>query len=162
MKNFNSKILNLILIIGIVVTIALLVWLPFIVGAFIKVSMISKTGSNTFLILLISGYLLGIPYVIALFKLRRLVSLTMKDEAFSEKSIKILKVISILSFSEIIIFICCSNFMKYNIIEFHDALLVGPTVVIGFICITIGLLFAVLATVFSNARKIKIENDMTI
>ncbi|WP_297632587.1 DUF2975 domain-containing protein [uncultured Clostridium sp.] len=162
MKNFNSKILNLILIIGIVVTIALLVWLPFIVGAFIKVSMISRTGSNTFLILLISGYLLGIPYVIALFKLRRLVSLTMKDEAFSEKSIKILKVISILSFLEIIIFICCSNFMKYNIIEFHDALLVGPTVVIGFICITIGLLFAVLATVFSNARKIKIENDMTI
>ncbi|MGL5414830.1 MAG: DUF2975 domain-containing protein [Clostridium sp.] len=162
MKNFSSKILNVILIVGIIITIALLVWLPFIVGAFIKVAMINKAENNVFLILLISGYFLAIPYVIALFKLRKLVSLTMKDEAFSLKSIQSLKIISILSFLEIIIFIGCSNFIKYSIIEFHDVLLVGPTAIAGFICITIGLLFAVLATVFSNARKIKIENDMTI
>lgn len=162
MKSVSSRILNVILIIGIVITIGLLIWLPFIVGAFTKVAMINKTGNNTFLILLISGYLLSIPYVIALFKLRKLVSLTMKNEAFSKKSINILKIISILSFLEIIIFIGCSNFMKYNIAEFHDALLVGPTIIVGFICITIGFLFAVLATLFNNAREIKIENDMTI
>lgn len=162
MKSFSARILNLILIIGIVITIALLIWLPFIVGAFTKVAMLNTAKNSTFLILLISGYLLGIPYVIALFKLRKLVSLTMKNEAFSKKSINILKVISVLSFLEIIIFICCTNVMKFSITEFHDALLVGPTVVVGFICITIGLLFAILAMLFNNAREIKIENDMTI
>lgn len=162
MKNFSAKILNIILILGIVITIALLIWLPFIVGAFTKVAMINKTGNNSFMILLLSGYLLVIPYVIALFKLRKLVSLTMKNEAFSKKSINILKIISVLSFLEIILFIVCSNIMKYNIVEFHDALLIGPTAVVGFICIIIGLLFAVLATLFNNAREIKIENDMTI
>lgn len=161
-SNKATKTLNIVLMIGIVITLLLMVGLPFILGAFIKVSELNVNDDKMFYAMLIFAYLIWIPYILSLFKLRTLTKLILKREAFTEKAVNSLKLISIFAFSECIIFIIGSNLLKHGFVEFKDLLLIAPLTVIAFITITIGLLFAVLATLFRNAMEIKEENDMTI
>lgn len=161
-KNITTKILNVVLIIGIVITSLLMLVLPFITAASLKVSQVPTGNDFMFYSVLISLYAGFTPYLVALFKLKTLTSLVLKNTPFSRKSVNALKTISICAFSEIILFILCANIIKHTFVEFESVLLTVPTVLIGFVCVTLGLLFAILANLFNNALELKEENDMTI
>ncbi|WP_203363113.1 DUF2975 domain-containing protein [Bacillus sp. REN10] len=162
MKKLTSPVaLNLVLVFGIVVTFILLIGTPLIVTAFFK----SQFGLlDTPLVLSVSAciYICATPYMIALFKLKKLSSLVVKNTPFSSESVKSLKVIAACSFSEVILFITCVSSLKYSVEFFQYTVLGVPIIVIAFIGITIGLLCSVLARLFEVAIEIKTENDQTI
>ncbi|MGL4452649.1 MAG: DUF2975 domain-containing protein [Sarcina sp.] len=161
-KNFTASLLNIVLIIGIVITLLIAAGAPFLLAASFKVQQLPLNNNLMFYCVLTAFYICAIPYIIALFKLRTLASLVLKNLAFTQKTVSVLKTIAICSLSEIILFIICANIIKHMFIEFKDVLLTAPTVVIGFMCITIGLVFVTIAKLFKNAIEFKEENDMTI
>ncbi len=159
--NFNPKILNLIVVLGISLTCILLLGTPLITTAFLK-SQFSLLDHNLVMIFTICIYLCAIPYVIALFKLKKLCALVVKNNPFSIESVKSLKVISICSFSEILIFIGCTKYLDYSVERFKNIPLGFPIIILTVICLTIGFLCLVLSQLFEIAINIKDENDKTI
>lgn len=160
-NNFNPKILNTVVTIGISITLILLLATPFITTAFFK-SQFSLLDSRLVTAVAACVYLCATPYVIALFKLKNLSSLVLKNNPFSIESVDSLKVISICSFSEIIIFIACTKYLTNSVEFFKYTILGGPIIVVTFICVTIGFFCIVLSELFNIAIKIKEENDKTI
>ncbi|WP_416829240.1 DUF2975 domain-containing protein [Ectobacillus polymachus] len=162
MKKLTSSIvLNILLIFGLCITIVLLIGTPLIITAFFK----SQFGLlDHYLVWSVSAciYLCAIPYVILLFKLKKLSDLVVKNNPFSNESVKSLKVIAISSFSEVILFIGCVSYLKHSVQFFQYTVFGGPIIVVVFISITIGLLCFVLARLFEIAIDIKNENDLTI
>ncbi|MGL5633564.1 MAG: DUF2975 domain-containing protein [Sarcina sp.] len=163
-KSLSTKVLNIILIIGIIGTILIFLGSPFIFGAFFKsTGDVDLIGTAPFYSVIIGFMLCALPYIVALFSLKSLIKLISKNQSFSIKSIKILNIISICAFSELILFILCSNIIKrVFIVHFGYILLTTPTIIIGFMCLTLGFLFLILAKLFKNALELKEENDMTI
>lgn len=159
--NSNYKILNLLVFIGIYLTLLMLLGTPLITTAFLKSQYFLK---DTSLVVKISIciYLCAIPYVIALFSLKNVCKLVAKDNSFTINIVKSLKAIAFCSFSEIITFIICITYLKYSTNLFKGILLPAPTFVASFIGITIGFLFLVLSQLFDKFIQIKDENDMTI
>lgn len=160
-NNLNPKILNMVVTLGIAITCILLLGTPLITTAFFK-SQFFLLDHSLVMIVTTCIYLCAIPYVISLFKLKKLSNLVVKNNPFSIESVKSLKVISICSFSEIIIFIICLKYLKHSVEFFKYTVLGGPIIVVAFICITIGFSCLVLSELFNIAIKIKEENDKTI
>ena len=160
-NNFSQKSLNAIVNLGICITFILLLATPLITTAFFK-SQFSLLESNLVINVVVCIYLFSIPYVIALFKLKKLCILIKKNHPFSMDSIKSLKVISICSFSEIIIFTGCITYLKHSVDFFKYAIIGGPIIIVTFISLIIGFLFLVLCQLFEIVIKIKDENDKTI
>lgn len=160
-NNFSQKILNAIVNLGISITFILLLATPLITTAFFK-SQFSLLEHNLVINVVVCIYLCAIPYVIALFKLKKLCILIKKNNAFFMDSVKSLKVISICSFSEIIIFSGCITYLKHSVEFFQYIVLGGPIVIVTFISLIIGFLCLVLSQLFEIAIKIKDENDKTI
>lgn len=160
-NNSSSKILNMVVTFGISITCILLLGTPLITTAFFK-SQFSLLDNGLVISVTICIYLCAIPYVISLFKLKKLSSLVIKNNPFSIESVKSLKVISICSFSEIIIFIGCVKYLEHSVEFFKYIVLGGPIIVVSFICVTIGFLCLVLSQLFEIAIQIKEENDKTI
>lgn len=163
-KDLSAKILKLILTIGLLITILISVFSPFIFGAFFKTTgNVNLVGTALFYSVTGSFILCAIPYIVALFNLKRLLKLILINKSFSSKSIKILNIIAICSFSELIIFILSTNIVKRVFIEnFEYVLLTAPIILVSFICLTLGFMFLVLAKLFKNALELKEENDMVI
>ena len=161
-SNTTTKILNIVLIIGIVATILIMLGAPFIIGSALKVLELPLDNTAMFYSFLAAFYICAIPYLLALFKLRTLTGLVSNNTPFVRKSVTSLKTISICAFLEIILFILSTNVIKYIFEEFDGVLLTTPIILIGFMCVTLGLLFAVLAKLFKSAIELKEENDMTI
>lgn len=159
--NFNPKILNIIVILGISITCILVFGTPFIVAAFLK-SQFSILDHDLVTTISAYLYLLEAPYVIALFKLKKLCSLVVKNNPFSIETVKSLKAISICAFSELIIFIGCEKYLDYSVEGFKNIPLGFPIVALTIICLTIGFLCVVLSQLFEIAIEIKDENDKTI
>jgi len=155
------KVLHMIVILGITLTCIVLLGTGALVTAFFK-SQFSLLDGKLVMIVTTCVYLCAIPYVIALFKLKKLSSLVVKNNPFSKESVKSLKVISICAFSEIIIFIGCTSYLKHSVEFFKYIVLGGPYIVLTFLCLTIGLLCLVLSQLFEIAIEIKEENDKTI
>lgn len=160
-NNFSQKSLNAIVNLGICITFILLLATPLITTAFFK-SQFSLLESNLVINVVVCIYLFSIPYVIALFKLKKLCILIKKNNPFSMDSIKSLKVISICSFSEIIIFTGCITYLKHSVDFFKYTIIGGPIIIVTFISLIIGFLFLVLCQLFEIVIKIKEENDKTI
>ncbi|MGB3368810.1 MAG: DUF2975 domain-containing protein [Acidaminobacteraceae bacterium] len=156
-----SKILNILVILAIVITSSLILMTPFIVAAFFK-SQFSLLDNKLVIKVTIFIYLSAIPYLIALVKLKKLSSLIVNNNPFSIESVKSLKMISICSFSEIIIFATYINYLKQTTDFFSYIVLGGPIILVTFICVTIGFLCLVLSQLFEIAIEIKEENDKTI
>jgi len=156
-----SKSLDILVILGISITCILLLMAPLIVTAFFK-SQFSLLDNKLVIKVTIFIYLCIVPYVIALFKLKKLSSLVVKNNPFSIESVKSLKMISICAFSEIIIFTASINYVKQTTEFFKYALLGAPIIIVTFICVTIGFLCLVLSQLFELAIEIKEENDKTI
>lgn len=160
-STINSKILNILVTTGIVLTLLSLAATPLILTAFFK-SALSMTSTNLDLIVAISIYVCAIPYVAALFDLKKVCKLFATDNYFSEKIPMYLKRISIYAFSEVILFNGAAIFLYYFFDVYLYALTVVPCVIISFVSISIGLLCLVLSKLYAVVNEIKDENDQTI
>ncbi|WP_032121219.1 DUF2975 domain-containing protein [Clostridium amazonitimonense] len=162
MKNdFIPKVLNIIVILGISITCIFYLTNPLIIKAFLK-NHYSMTNHELVVTISTCIYLLGVPYIIALFKLKKLCDLVVKNNPFSIESVKSLKIISMCSFMELLLIIGCEKYLDYSIAGFKNIPLGLPIAALTIICLTIGFLCIVLSQLFEIAIKIKEENDETI
>lgn len=158
-NNFSPKILNAIVVLGIAITCILVLATPLIVTAFLKSRQLNRELATSISICL---YLLEVPYVMALFKLKKLCGLVVKNNPFSIESVKSLKTISMCCFSELLIIIGCKKYLDYSVEAFNNLPLGLPLAASIIVCLTIGFLCIVLSQLFEIAIKIKEENDETI
>lgn len=160
-KNISSKILNNIVLVGIILTLLSLILTPLVLTAYFK-SGLGVTNTNMQTIMSIAIYICAIPYVVSLFMLKRLCKLVAINNPFSEEIPKNLKKISICAFSEIFIF----NFVVIILYYCYDiylyAITIIPVVIVSFVSLAIGFLALVLSILFDKVIEIKDENDKTI
>ncbi|WP_346962213.1 DUF2975 domain-containing protein [Clostridium sp.] len=160
-KSLNYRILNFLVFLGLFITILMLFATPLITTAFLK-SRFSLLDTNLVIKISICIYLCAVPYMIAIFNLKKICKLVTENNAFSLNIVNYLKVISFCSFSEIIIFIISATYLKHSTVFLKNALLFGPIFIVTFIGLTIGFLFLVLSQLFKIFIEIKDENDKTI
>lgn len=161
-KDLNQKILNSIIVVGIVLTIIALVAMPLGLTAMMKAwgEQMSITKGNMPLILSCAIYICAIPYLIGLFKLKKICKLLRSQNKFSVLIVKELRDIGICAFSEAIIFIFMTVCL-YGIFGFYlYALTILSLIIIPFVSIALSLLFFQMSEVFKIAVEIKEENDL--
>ena len=156
-----KKKLNFLVFLGICITLLMLLGTPLITTAFLKSQYFLK-DTNLVVKISICIYLCAVPYVIALFNLKKVCKLILKENSFTLAIVDYLKNIAFCSFAQIIIFIACATYIKYSTSFFEGILLIGPIFVVTFVGITIGILFLVLSQLFDKFIQIKDENDKTI
>lgn len=107
-------------------------------------------------------YAAVIPFFYALYQALLLLSLIDKNQAFSDLSVKALKIIKYCAIAISVLFAACEPFL-YFMAEYDDA---PGIIVIGLIIIFASLVIAVFAAVLErllkNAIEIKSENDLTV
>lgn len=159
--NKSSKVLNIIVVCGIALTVLVLLAAPLVITAFLKSAL---SMLNQEMVLVITGciYVCAVPYMIALFQLKKLSKIAVGGNPFRLVTAKALKVIAYCSFSEILLFNGCSLFLVYAYDMFLYALTIVPMVVVSFLALAIGFLSLTLAQLFEEAARIKEENDQTI
>jgi Protein of unknown function (DUF2975) len=112
--------------------------------------------------ILICAYLSAVPFFVALYQALRLLSYIDKNNAFSELSVRALKMIKYCASTISILYMICLPFL-YFIAEADDA---PGAIVIGLVIIfasaVIAVFAAVLQKLLKNAIDIKSENDLTI
>lgn len=112
--------------------------------------------------LVIVMYIATIPFFVALYQSLKLLSYIDKNIAFSERSVKALKIIKYCACSISLLFVIVLPFL-YQMAEFDDA---PGIIVIGLVIIfastVIAVFAAVLQKLLKNAIDIKSENDLTI
>ncbi|MEG1311846.1 MAG: DUF2975 domain-containing protein [Romboutsia sp.] len=134
---------------------------PLILTAIIK-SNLGIVKSNMAMNISIGIYICVIPYIVALFILKKLCKLISTKQPFSKKIPLYLKQISVCAFSEILIF----NIVQLALYYIFDIYLYGITImlviVVSFVSLAIGFLSMVLSKLFEMVIEIKDENDKTI
>lgn len=157
----SSKILNGLVIIGIILTILALIGIPLVLTAFFKSSSMKLSAPNIKWILTACIYLCAVPYVTALFKLKKICKLLTGENSFSPIISKEFQVIAICAFAEAIIYIL-SNLFLYTVFDFYlYAVTIIPLIIVVFLAVTIGFLCLVMSNIFKRAAEIKEENDLT-
>lgn len=159
--NITSKTLKFLIILAIIVTLLMLSCTPLVLTAFLKSA---YSTINPKLVIIISAciYLCSMPYIIALFKLKSLSNLVIKNTPFSTNTSKLLKSIAFCAFFELLLFNGCSLYLVYFHNLFLYAFTVMSMIIVSFICLAISFLCLVLSNVFEEATEIKNENDATI
>lgn len=161
MKNNYSRILNIIVLVGIGLTLVLLADLPFILGALSKSLSISVQSQY---VLIITGgiYICAIPYIIALINLKKLCSHITSKNPFSKNIPKFINNIAYCSFSEVILFnlINIIFYLIFNIYFYGLTILLCT--LITFLSLAIGIFALVSSKLFEMTIDIKDENDKTI
>lgn len=160
-KDFSSKILNKIVLVGIILTLLALLSMPIILTAIFK-SNFSIVGSSIPTKISIGIYICAIPYVIALFLLRKLCKMIAINKPFSEKIPRYLKQISICAFSEILIYNAIQLVLYYVFNIYLYGLTIVLAIIVSFVSLAIGFLSLVMSKLFEMAIEIKDENDKTI
>ena len=132
--NINGNILNYLVNIGIVLTIAALVAFPFFLNLFfekcgvvIEDGGVVRTGENP----------------------------------FSEKNIKSFRAIKTCAFAEILIIIAVLAILYFVIVDLWYAAILGFAFIAVFICMAAGLISEAVAAVLEKAAAIKEENELT-
>ena len=161
MKNNYSKILNIIVSVGIGLTLIMLAGLPFILGALSKSASINM--ESKYVIIITGGiYICAVPYVIALFNLKKLCLHITSKNPFSESIPKLINNIAYCSFSEVILFNLMNIIFYFIFNIYFYALTILPCVLITFLSIAIGVFALVSSKLFEMTIDIKDENDRTI
>lgn len=162
MKNtISSKLLNGFVVVGIILTILVLIGTPLGLTAVFKVSNIKVANENMPWILTMFIYICAVPYVVALFKLKSICGLLVKENPFSLKISEEFKVISVCAFTEAVLFII-SQLTLYFVYDFYLYILtILPIIIVLFICIISGFLSIVMSNIFKKAAEIKEELDLT-
>lgn len=161
MKNNYSKILNIIVSVGIILTLIMLAGLPFILGALSKSASIN-IESKYITVMTVSIYICATPYVIALFNLKKLCSHITSKNPFSESIQKLINSIAYCSFSEVILFNLMNIIFYFVFNIYFYALTILPCVIVSFLSLAIGVFALVSSKLFEMTIDIKDENDRTI
>ncbi|WP_434796486.1 DUF2975 domain-containing protein [Terrisporobacter vanillatitrophus] len=161
MKNNYSKILNIIVSVGIILTLIMLAGLPFILGALSKSASIN-IESKYITVMTVSIYICATPYVIALFNLKKLCSHITSKNPFSESIPKLINSIAYCSFSEVILFNLMNIIFYFVFNIYFYALTILPCVIVSFLSLAIGVFALVSSKLFEMTIDIKDENDRTI
>lgn len=104
----------------------------------------------------------AIAYFIALFQARNLLTYIDQNTAFSEKSVKSVKIIKQCALAITTLYIMCLPIILYTA-EIDDAPgLGGIGLVITFGAIVIAVFAAVLQKLLENAIEIQVENELTV
>lgn len=161
MKNKYSKILNIIVTIGIILTVILISAMPFIMQTLSK-SISLSMESNKIVVISLGTYICSIPYIIALLNLKRLCSLISDKNPFSHKIPKVINNIAYCAFSEVLLFNLMNVLLYfiYNIYFYGFTILV--CVLVSFLSLAIGFFAIVSSKLFEKTIEIKDENDWTI
>lgn len=161
MKNYYSKILNTIVSVGIVLTLILLIGFPFFLGALNKITF-TYMDSKFILIITVGIYICAIPYILALFNLKRLCSHITSKNPFDECIPKIINNITYCAFSEVILFNLMNILFYFVFSLYFYGLTIALCVIVSFLSLTIGVFALVSSKLFEIAIDIKDENDRTI
>ncbi|WP_455537937.1 DUF2975 domain-containing protein [Terrisporobacter sp.] len=161
MKNKYSKTLNIIVMVGIGLTLLLLLGIPFILGAISKSADIGI--KSRFIITITLGiYICAIPYVLALFNLKKLCTHITSKNPFSNGIPSIINNIAYCTFSEVIIF-NLMNLIFYHVFGIYlYAITVLSCIIVTFLSIAIGIFALVSSELFKITIDMKDENDKTI
>ena len=160
-KNFSSNLLNKIITTGIILTFLALLSTPLILTAIFK-SRLGIINSNIPISISIGLYICAIPYIIALFILKKISKQIAIKDPFNIKIPILLEQISICAFSEIILFniVCIVLYYVFNIYLYGITIM--SSIVVSFVSLAIGVLSIVLSQLIKIAIEIKDENDKTI
>ncbi|WP_419724555.1 DUF2975 domain-containing protein [Terrisporobacter petrolearius] len=161
MKNNYSKILNIVVSVGIILTLIMLASLPFILGALSKIAFIN-IESKYITVMTVGIYICAAPYVIALFNLKKLCSHITSKNPFCESIPKLINNIAYCSFSEVILFNLTNMIFYFVFNIYFYALTIVPCVIVSFLSLAIGVFALVSSKLFEMAIDIKDENDRTI
>ena len=155
-KNFSSNLLNKIITTGIILTFLALLSTPLILTAIFK-NRLGIVNSNIPISISIGLYICAIPYIIALFILKKISKQIAIKDPFN---IKI--PIPFCAFSEIILFniVCIVLYYVFNIYLYGITIM--SSIVVSFVSLAIGVLSIVLSQLMKIAIEIKDENDKTI
>lgn len=159
--NKNYKILNYIVLVGVILTLLILCVIPLVLTAAFKTDykLMESNFVGTMTILI---YICALPYVIALLSLKKLCNLMSKKNPFSREIPNVIKKIGICAFSEVLLF----NGATLAVYYIHDIYLYAFTVmscmIVSFVSIAIGFFSLVSANLFEMSIEIKEENDKTI
>lgn len=160
-RNVSAKVINILVIAGIAITLLGLLATPLVLTAFLKSAFfILDQGLVTAITSCI--YLCAVPYLIALFNLKKICRIVVRNNPFTFDTAKALKIISICAFSEIVLFNGCSIYLVYAHDVFLYAMTIMPMIIVTFISLAIGFLGLTLSQLFEQATRIKEENDQTI
>jgi hypothetical protein len=168
-KDISYKILNFLIGLGIVITLVALLIVPQALS-----DMLKQTGKSIAPILFmgkdivdsstIGIYICAVPYVIALFLLKRLCKLLSKNNTFLEEVPKLLKNIATCAFIDFVLVNLIAVFIAFIYIfdkdMFFSTIMISNT--ISLVILVIGLLSLVSSKLFKRAIDIKSENDKTI
>lgn len=160
-EKISSKLLNGLVIVGIVLTILALIATPLVITALLKTSNRELLGSNMVLILTGCIYVCATPYLVALFKLKSICRLLCSQNSFSPKIAKEFQIIAICAFSEAVLFILAELFLYFDRSLFLYALTIIPSIIVPFVSITAGFLSLIMSNIFKKAAEIKEEVDLT-
>lgn len=161
MKNNFSKILNIIVSVGIGLTLILLAGVPFILGALSKSSEIAIEPK--FIIIITGGiYICAIPYIIALLNLKKLCTHITSKNPFSKSVPKHINNIAYCAFSEVIIFDVMNIIFYFAFNIYLYAITIFSCIIVSFLSLAIGVFALVSSKLFEMTIEIKDENDKTI
>jgi Protein of unknown function (DUF2975) len=160
-NNKISKVLNIAVAIGILLTLLALASTPLVVTAFLK-SAFSILDSKLVMTITIALYICAIPYVGILIMLKKMCKLFATNNHFSIQIPKYLKIISMFAFSEVLVINGVAFVLTYFFDMYLYALTIMPCIVISFVAIVVGLLCLVLSRLYEYVNEIKNEIDQTI
>lgn len=161
MKKNYSKILNIIVVVGIILTLILLSGIPFILGALSKSSDINI--QSKFIINITVGiYICALPYVTALFNLKKLCTHMTSKNPFSKSIPKYINNIAYCALSEVVIFNLMNIIFYFAFDIYLYAITILSCILVSFLSLAIGVFALVLSKLFERVIEIKDENDKTI
>ena len=144
MKNSNTNTINIFVTAGIALTLCALVSFPF----FLSPAAVCCI------------YVCSVPYLMALFRLRRICITISSDNPFSEEASKDFSFISRCAFCEVpILSICFAAFYVIEDVAISYLQILIPAALL-FLCIFTGLLSSSASAVFRHAHEMKEENDL--
>lgn len=167
-KATTYKVLDFLLIFGILITLGTLFFVPSIISDFIKnyepINNIINSNSNIVMGVSIGVYICAIPYIVSLFLLKRLSTLLSLSNPFIKDVAKIFKNISICAFLEFVLVNVISIFIAFTYI-FDKDIFFSLIIIIGLLSmllLVIGFISLIASNLFNKAIELKYENDHTI
>ena len=157
MKKNYSKILNIIVVVGIILTLILLAGIPFILGALSK-SLDINIQSKFIINITVGIYICALPYVTALFNLKKLCTHMTSKNPFS----KYINNIAYCALSEVVIFNLMNIIFYFAFDIYLYAITILSCILVSFLSLAIGVFALVSSKLFERVIEIKDENDKTI
>ncbi|WP_028593747.1 DUF2975 domain-containing protein [Paenibacillus assamensis] len=160
-NNTIAKVLHLVVVLGIALTLLALAATPLVMTAYFK-SGLGITRTNLDTIISAAIYICAIPYVLALFELKKVCKLIASSSAFSRNIPMSLKRISIYAASEVVLFNMATLILCYTYDMYLYALTVLPLIIISMVGASIALLSFVFSSLYEQVIEMKEDHDQTI